>query len=412
MNTRVQTRCSNAAFTLLETLVVIAIIGILAVMLLPAVEKARARSRQAACMSNLRQIGLGLQSFRHDHEGIYPTGVPVLLGGVKEFFFTPLGALRADWWEQSHRVFQSLSNYIETPRIVVCPADKWRRRAESFHELKRENVSYFTVVAEPGLLDGPDDIWAGDAWFSLTNGMSIYTAERAWAIQRWSGHGGTRGNLLYADGRVESQGTEGPLQGGAQAFARQDPAFGAPPTPPPNGDTPASGNDGGNGSSQTASSGGSSTGPGGGGGSGGGAGAGSGGGGGGNAFAILNQAFGSANGNRSSGSFPSRPELAMSPQLGHGQPRPGTPLSATSSTNFRSFAELIVASSNGPPPVATPNSAPPIEGTPVLAQAEAPVPAKRNWWWLAIIAVVLLVAFVLDQHRRARKNPRRPRRHA
>ena len=62
----------RAGFTLIELLVVIAIIAILAAILFPVFARARAKARQTACLSNIKQIGLAWAQYCTDNDGYFP----------------------------------------------------------------------------------------------------------------------------------------------------------------------------------------------------------------------------------------------------------------------------------------------------------------------------------------------------
>ena len=60
------------AFTLIELLVVIAIISILAAILFPVFARARENARRTSCLSNMKQIGLGVMQYTQDYDEKYP----------------------------------------------------------------------------------------------------------------------------------------------------------------------------------------------------------------------------------------------------------------------------------------------------------------------------------------------------
>ncbi|MFA0781802.1 type II secretion system protein [Fervidibacter sacchari] len=66
----------RVGFTLIELLVVIAIIAILAAILFPVFSRAREKARQNTCLSNVRQINLGLQQYNQDYDERFPVDLP------------------------------------------------------------------------------------------------------------------------------------------------------------------------------------------------------------------------------------------------------------------------------------------------------------------------------------------------
>ena len=97
------------AFTLLELLVVIAIIAILAALLLPVVAKSKERGKSAACLSNLRQVGIALQLYTQDHENKLPVMYDALLS--------------TNAVPTNNTIDIVLSNYLGNARVLLCPSD-------------------------------------------------------------------------------------------------------------------------------------------------------------------------------------------------------------------------------------------------------------------------------------------------
>jgi prepilin-type N-terminal cleavage/methylation domain-containing protein/prepilin-type processing-associated H-X9-DG protein len=109
----------GAGFTLIELLVVIAIIAILAAILFPVFAQARAKARQAACLSNMKQLGLAMMQYVQDYDETFP-GNNLL---PDEALGAPSTAATLGWMDPiSLRNWpRSLYTYVKTVDVYKCP---------------------------------------------------------------------------------------------------------------------------------------------------------------------------------------------------------------------------------------------------------------------------------------------------
>jgi prepilin-type N-terminal cleavage/methylation domain-containing protein/prepilin-type processing-associated H-X9-DG protein len=107
------------AFTLFELLVVVAIVGILAALLLPALARSRRLAARTACLSQLKQHGVAWRIFLDDHEGRFPDRRDLkdsLPGGYRPWAGWPPSDPRAGW------AAVALNNELRPAAIWSCPS--------------------------------------------------------------------------------------------------------------------------------------------------------------------------------------------------------------------------------------------------------------------------------------------------
>ncbi|MBB6052734.1 DUF1559 domain-containing protein [Armatimonas rosea] len=104
---------TRRAFTLIELLVVIAIIAILAAILFPVFAQAREKARQTACLSNMKQIGLGLMMYLQDYDEVLPMAQS----------YGPYNAALPSLTSPYVQKVQQYGTQTATNSIWACPSD-------------------------------------------------------------------------------------------------------------------------------------------------------------------------------------------------------------------------------------------------------------------------------------------------
>jgi prepilin-type N-terminal cleavage/methylation domain-containing protein/prepilin-type processing-associated H-X9-DG protein len=107
-------KTTNRGFTLIELLVVIAIIAILAAILFPVFARAREKAKQASCLSNVKQVMLGVLMYAADYDEFLPMRIDVPGGG----FVWPMDLV---------------TPYVKNQDVFTCPTTKggWAANARA-----------------------------------------------------------------------------------------------------------------------------------------------------------------------------------------------------------------------------------------------------------------------------------------
>jgi prepilin-type processing-associated H-X9-DG protein len=170
-----QGRLLFPAFSLLELLVVIAVISTLAALLLPALRSAKDAGRRAACLSNLHQIGVALQLYVQDNNNRLPY--------MRDYSLTISNEMPSP--------DQVLSNYLGNVYVLRCPSD-----SRQVYEQTRSSYSWNS------LLNGED----ADHLSALGLKFEPHQIPLMFDKERFHAAGGkkTGQNFLYADGHIKN----------------------------------------------------------------------------------------------------------------------------------------------------------------------------------------------------------------
>jgi prepilin-type N-terminal cleavage/methylation domain-containing protein/prepilin-type processing-associated H-X9-DG protein len=205
---------AKSGFTLIEILVVIAIIAILAAILFPVFGKARENARRSSCQSNLKQIGLGLLQYTQDYDEQL---VPAWLGSAN--------------WPGTARWMNLAQPYTKSSQVFVCPSTVRNLiladSANNFGSYGM-NLAYGSTGngrCPAPLFDSPDTgqqkislssleepattIWVADSiyWQIYWNptAPSITTTQGQRYMSDLSERHLSSTNILYTDGHVKAQ---------------------------------------------------------------------------------------------------------------------------------------------------------------------------------------------------------------
>jgi len=196
------------ALTLVELLVVVAIVALLVAALLPGLSQARARSQLSVCLGHLRQIGLGIQSYAAQHNDAIPRGPAAPLP-----FFPDQGwdqwltnQLQIGMLHAAQGLGPLLPADLREPRVLFCPADDTSDPVEELAKIEERAAldaycSYFYRQRDQTTRDRLSCL--GENALGLPARALVLDANSlgSGALLR-TNHEARRVNILYLDGHA------------------------------------------------------------------------------------------------------------------------------------------------------------------------------------------------------------------
>jgi prepilin-type N-terminal cleavage/methylation domain-containing protein/prepilin-type processing-associated H-X9-DG protein len=155
-------------FTLIELLVVIAIISILAAILFPVFARARENARRASCMSNVKQMGLGVMQYTQDYDEMYPlyrraTGEP-----------PPVPAYKTGYWEWQHMIYP----YTKSEQVARCPSGNGATTPYNGHYGANYNLLAGTPVSVAAVMATASTYMIMDSGTSYITTSDVYPVSK------------------------------------------------------------------------------------------------------------------------------------------------------------------------------------------------------------------------------------------
>lgn len=215
MTRRHSTLQARAGFTLVETLVSIAIVGLLMAVLVPGLRSVAEASKSAACMSNLRQMASAAHSYSVTWRDAYPAAI---------VYKKVAGGVRTDAWDFTQHPDGTVTPgalwlFTDTPNDVMqCPGFDG---ASTFGNDPASGYNYNTsfIGAEGRFPElGPDGAWK-DGWALARRGLPMAAHRRTSETALFGDAGWKSGaNKFMRAPSGNAEGDLGVVYSGAQSF--------------------------------------------------------------------------------------------------------------------------------------------------------------------------------------------------